>query len=166
MTGFAAAKKFDIWIPQKPQWKSSVGVSPSCSLTLWVEATAFRTETTQQLVQAFPDNLRVQYTDTASIISFQILCVLSSPHNSASSQLGGDLNFSDEGHNPVLRRCAHTGVPAGGHKSAHSLLSDPRWVLPFLQHHFFLQSPATGPITVTQKSSKVHLEVTSIILLP
>lgn len=165
LTGFFAAKKLDIWIPQKPQWKSSVGVSPSRSVTLWVEATAFRAETTQQLVQAFPDNLRAQCTNTTSTISFLILCVLSSPHNSASSQLRGDLNFSDEGHNPVLCHCAHTGLPASRYRSTQPT-HRPCWVLLFLQQHLFQESPTTGPITISQKSNKVHLELTSITLVP
>lgn len=137
---------------------SSAEVSPSCSVTLWVEATAFREETTQQLVQALAANLRCcQHTDMASTISFSVLCVLSPSHNSVFSQLRSDLNFSDEGHNPVLCCCAHMGLPAGRHKSTQPT-NRRCWFLPFLQQHLFLQSPTTGPINVRQKSSKAHPE--------
>lgn len=57
-TGFSAARKLDIWIPQKSLWKSTLGVSPSYSVNLFMDTTAFRAETTQQLVQALPDNPR------------------------------------------------------------------------------------------------------------
>lgn len=79
-------------------------------------------------------------------------CVLSPSHSSAFSKLRGDLNFSDKSHKPVLCHCAHMELSAGRHKTTQPT-DRPCWVLPFWQQHLFLQSPTTGPTTVTQKSS-------------
>lgn len=111
LSGFSAARKLDTWIPQKLLWKSTLGVSPSYSV---MDTSAFRAETTQQLVQPLPDNPRATALTKTAQFNFKY-CVLSPSHSSAFSKLRGDLNFSAKSHKPVLCHCAHMELLAGRH---------------------------------------------------